>query len=198
MKRNLYIIILGAVVLTALSVGLFGLSSARADDDENDKREKKEGLQFKARLSGAQEVTTPSGGVDTPASGMVTARFNADLSAVQVRLKVSDIENVMRAHFHCNRPGANGPITFGLFDPGTFVFDAEKGEARGTLTNADFTGADCVPLVGRPVNNIAALAFAMRDGLIYINVHTNDGEDPTNTGPGDFPGGEIRGQMTER
>jgi hypothetical protein len=26
-------------------------------------------------------------------------------------------------------------------------------------------------------------------------VHTNDGVAPTNTGPGDFPGGEIRGQV---
>jgi hypothetical protein len=26
-------------------------------------------------------------------------------------------------------------------------------------------------------------------------VHTNDGVAPANTGPGDFPGGEIRGQI---
>jgi hypothetical protein len=26
-------------------------------------------------------------------------------------------------------------------------------------------------------------------------VHTNDGTDGVNTGPGDFPGGEIRGQL---
>jgi hypothetical protein len=55
------------------------------------------------------------------------------------------------------------------------------------LLNTDFTGADCVPNIGRPVNNLAALAFAMRDGLIYANVHTTN-----------FPGGEIRGQMLER
>jgi len=39
-------------------------------------------------------------------------------------------------------------------------------------------------VVGRPVSNIAALAFAMRDGLIYFNVHTTE-----------FSSGEIRGQM---
>ena len=32
-------------------------------------------------------------------------------------------------------------------------------------------------------------------GNAYVNVHTNDGVDPPNTGPGDFPGGEIRGQV---
>jgi hypothetical protein len=26
-------------------------------------------------------------------------------------------------------------------------------------------------------------------------MHTNDGVPPINTGPGDFPGGEIRGQI---
>jgi hypothetical protein len=39
---------------------------------------------------------------------------------------------------------------------------------------------------------------AMRTGDTYVNVHTNDGIDPTNTGPGDFPGGEIRGQIKPR
>jgi hypothetical protein len=41
-------------------------------------------------------------------------------------------------------------------------------------------------VVGRPVNNIAALAFAKRDGLIYVNLHT-----PTQ------PAGEVRGQLVE-
>jgi hypothetical protein len=36
---------------------------------------------------------------------------------------------------------------------------------------------------------------AMDSGNTYVNVHTNDGVDPANTGPGDFPGGEIRGQV---
>src|SRR5207249_402096 len=32
-------------------------------------------------------------------------------------------------------------------------------------------------------------------GNAYVNVHTNDGMAPPNSGPGDFPGGEIRGQL---
>ena len=35
---------------------------------------------------------------------------------------------------------------------------------------------------------------AIASGATYVNVHTNDGVPPPNTGPGDFPGGEIRGQ----
>ncbi len=143
-----------------------------------------DGLKFKATLTGAQEVTDPLGGVDTPATGMVKAKFDKGLTQVNVDLNVKNtVGTVTRAHFHCAGPGENGPIVFGLFDPGPLPV-GEK--SKGTLTNDDFTGADCVPNIGRPVNNIAALAFAMRDGLIYANVHTSA-----------FGPGEIRGQMLE-
>ncbi len=144
------------------------------------------GLKFKATLTGAQEVTVPLGGVDTPATGDIKAKFDKGLTQVEVKLRVKNTLGVAsRAHFHCAGPGENGGIVFGLVDPGPLAFDG--GKVEGTLTNADFTGENCVPNIGRPVNNIAALAFAMRDGLIYVNVHT----------PPDFPPGEIRGQMLE-
>jgi hypothetical protein len=53
-----------------------------------------------------------------------------------------------------------------------------------TLTNDNWSGTDCTPLVGQPVNNIAALRDAMDEGLVYFNLHT-----------GAFPSGEVRGQM---
>ena len=69
---------------------------------------------------------------------------------------------------------------------GPLTFDGKK--AVGTLTNADFfVGEDCVSLVGRPVDNVAALAFAMREGLIYVNLHTAE----------NLPG-EVRGQLIEQ
>jgi len=38
----------------------------------------------------------------------------------------------------------------------------------------------------------------MRTGGAYVNVHTTDPTKTThNTGPGDFPGGEIRGQLAK-
>ena len=115
---------------------------------------------------------------------MVKAKFDKGLTQVNVDLNVENtVGTVTRAHFHCAGPGENGPIVFGLFDPGPLPV-GEK--SKGTLTNDDFTGADCVSNIGRPVNNIAALAFAMRDGLIYANVHTSA-----------FGPGEIRGQMLE-
>ena len=36
---------------------------------------------------------------------------------------------------------------------------------------------------------------ALNNGNAYVNLHTNDGIAPTNTGPGDFPGGEVRGDI---
>ena len=35
----------------------------------------------------------------------------------------------------------------------------------------------------------------MSTGRAYVNLHTNDGVDPVDTGPGDFPGGEIRADI---
>jgi hypothetical protein len=42
---------------------------------------------------------------------------------------------------------------------------------------------------------LSDLISALEAGNLYVNVHTNDFVAPTNTGPGDFPGGEIRGQL---
>jgi hypothetical protein len=60
--------------------------------------------------------------------------------------------------------------------------------AEGTFTAANLVG----PLAGHPLSDLLA---AIQSGNAYVNVHTNDGQGAANTGPGDFPGGEIRGQL---
>lgn len=138
-------------------------------------------VKFEASLSGAQEVPQ----VISPGTGTATATFDGGLTLVEVDIDIKDlIGNVIGAHFHCGLPGTNGPVAFGLINPGDLVFDGKR--IRGALDNGDFTGADCSAAIGRPVNNIASLAFAMREGLIYLNVHTDA-----------VPSGEIRGQMSE-
>jgi len=169
MKRSL-IAVVAALILAAAA------AQSWADDET---------LEFEAELTGAQEVTTPPGGVDTPAAGKCEVEFDQGLTRVRVRLRVRDtIGEVTRGHFHCGRPGQNGPIAFGLFDPGPCDF--ANGRLSCTLANADLTDVAnaCGTAVGRPVSNIAALLFSMRDGLVYCNVHTTQ-----------FPAGEIRGQM---
>jgi len=63
--------------------------------------------------------------------------------------------------------------------------------AQGTFTSADLTGL----LAGHPLSD---LIEAMTTGNACVNLHTNDGVGVTNTGPGDFPGGEIRADITVR
>ncbi len=139
------------------------------------------GLKFEADLSGAQVVPE----VTTVTTAKIKVKFDDALTEGEVELKIKDGFGITKAHFHCARAGVNGPVPIGLFAPGPLGFD-DTG-AEGTLTNVDFLGTDCVGPIGRPVNNIAALAFAMRDGLIYAQVHNM-----TN------PSGEVRGQLLEK
>jgi hypothetical protein len=145
---------------------------------------------FNAALSGAQEVVLDEeqnlipGGTDTPAKGRIRAQFDDAFTELHVNLRIVNLTGTFTAaHFHCGRPGENGPVAFGMVGPGPLMFDGMR--IKGTLTNLDYAGADCVDIIGRPVNNLASLAFAMRDGLIYANVHSDV-----------FPAGEIRGQMS--
>ena len=136
-------------------------------------------LEFDANLSGAQQESE----VATSGRGRIEARFHRAFKRVNVALTINElVGTVTGVHFHCARPGENGTVVFGLINPGPLALVGN--EISGTLTNADYTGADCVGMVGKSINNIASLAFAMQDGLIYINVHTDS-----------VPSGEIRGQM---
>jgi hypothetical protein len=142
-------------------------------------------LEFLAVLTGDQEVAATPGGVDSDRTALGTADFDAGFTRVRVHVRVSNPTNIVAAHFHCGKPGENGPVVFGLIAPGPLALEGNT--IRGTLTNADANvAANCTPLIGRPVNNIAALALAMRDGLVYLNIHTSM-----------FPAGEIRGQMLD-
>lgn len=140
-------------------------------------------LQFTALLTGDQEVveplaTTPppSPGIETPTTANLVVEFDEGLTQAGYTLDVSDGVGVTQAHFHCGRPGANGPVVVFLFPvggpPAGPGIDVDGPLATGTLTNANFRIADCLTAIGRPVNNIASLYFAIRDGLIYANVHT--------------------------
>jgi hypothetical protein len=140
---------------------------------------------FVTPLSGDEEVPTRS----TLARGAAVFQLSPDGSELSYRLIASNIENVIASHIHIGPLGENGPVVAFLFGP------VAPGEGRtdgvlatGTITASNLTG----PLAGQPMS---ALVDALESGNAYVNVHTNDGVDPTNTGPGDFPGGEIRGQI---
>jgi CHRD domain len=148
---------------------------------------------FVTPLSGAEEVPAR----DTQARGVAIFQVRGD--TVSYRLIASNIENVIMAHIHLQPEGtepgtANGGIVVWLHpdvmpppDP------AGGGRHNGVLNTGTFTSANLVgELEGADIED---LVDAILDGRAYVNVHTNDGMGDPNTGPGDFPGGEIRGQL---
>lgn len=142
---------------------------------------------FVAHLDGGQEVPERQ----TTATGQATFRLSRDGTQLGYRLIVANIENVVASHIHLGPAGVNGPVVaflFGAVPPGGGRTDGVL--AEGVITAANLAG----PLVGQ---DLRVLIAAMEGGGTYVNVHTNDGIAPANTGPGDFPGGEVRGQIRQ-
>jgi hypothetical protein len=140
---------------------------------------------FRAHLTGDNEVPPNA----SQGQGQAIIQVNEDETAISYRLIASNIENVVASHIHVGAPDVNGPVVaflFGNVPPAGGRTDGVL--ATGTITAANLVG----PLAGQP---LSALVDEIEAGNTYVNVHTNDGVDPPNTGPGDFPGGEIRGQL---
>jgi CHRD domain len=142
------------------------------------------GDNFVATLSGGQEVPAR----DTQARGAATFKLREDGAALAFKVNVANIDNVFAAHIHCGAVGVNGPVGVTLF-----MGSPAGGAVNGTLAEGTITAPD--PGNGCGWADLTAVLAAMGSGATYVNVHTNDGVDPPNTGPGDFPGGEIRGQV---
>jgi len=143
--------------------------------------------QFNSPLEGEQEVPPR----DTKAVGNAVYQLNKEGTELSFRLNVANIDNVVMAHIHVGEKGSNGPIVAFLYGP----VPPGGGRSNGVLSTGTITAANLVgPLASQP---LSALIDVLRSGGAYTNVHTNDGVDPPNTGPGDFPGGEIRGQISE-
>jgi hypothetical protein len=146
---------------------------------------------FSTHLKGRYEAPIMR---DTDAQGQATFKLSDDGQSMEYKLIASNIDNVIMAHIHIGPATGSGPIAVWLY-PGTAPPQAPNGAGRhdgvlveGTFTAANFTG----PLAGLPMS---ALLAAIASENAYVNIHTNDGVGATNTGPGDFPGGEVRGQL---
>ena len=149
-------------------------------------------MQFRTELSGGSEVPVRV----TGAEGDARFKLDNDGEARRFRLKVDDVENLWMAHIHLAPAGSNGPIVVWLFpQAGPPPPSAIDGVSDGRVADGRITAEDLVgPLAGQSLSELVA---QMEAGNTYVNVHTNDFVDPPNTGPGDFPGGEIRGQIHE-
>jgi hypothetical protein len=119
---------------------------------------------------------------------VATFKLRDDGTALAFKVNVANLDNVFAAHIHCGAVGVNGPVGVTLF-----MGAPAGGVVNGTLAQGTITAPDAGNLCGWA--DLAAVLAAMASGATYVNVHSNDGVPPTDTGPGDFPGGEIRGQI---
>jgi hypothetical protein len=135
---------------------------------------------FTATLNGAGERPNP---VTTPATGSATFTLSADGNTLTWNVTTTGANNVVASHIHVGGAQIAGPIILGLYAGAA----SNNPPISGTVTRATFAS---------PLGlSWDALISLMRSGDSYVNVHTDNGVAPANTGPGDFPGGEIRGQI---
>jgi len=142
---------------------------------------------WSAHAKGSNEVPAR----DTHGQAQAIFHLSSDGSALDYKLIAANIDNVFMAHIHMAPPGVNGPIVVWLY-PSTAPVPAPVAGGRidGVIAAGSITAANLVgPLAGHP---LADLVDALNSGNAYVNLHTDDGIAPPNTGAGDFPGGEVR------
>ena len=107
------------------------------------------------------------------------------MTAADFRLRVADPapDTIILAHIHCAVAGDNGSVVVDLL-AAPFGTGAPFGLiANGLILNANVVDPGTC---GRPINNVASLAQAAAEGILYINVHSST-----------FGGGLTRGQVVE-
>ena len=176
----------GRLLLGLFVLGLAVVTAAVAGVNAN----------WSVHANGSQEVPPR----DSQGQAQAIFHLSPDGTSIDYKLTAANIENVFMAHIHMvadtPAPGVNGPIVVWLYPSTAVGVQAPLGGGRiqgviaqGTITKDDLTG----PLAG--AENLSVLIDALRNGKAYVNLHTNDGVAPTNTGAGDFPGGEIRANI---
>jgi hypothetical protein len=164
------------IPLAAATLALAAFS-ARAEDQN-----------FQARLTGAAQLPEPT---NSKATGELNLVVHDGGKKISYTLSVTDLQNATTSELHLGGPTANGPAVVRLFP--THGATARKGPYTGVLAEGTITAGDLIgPMVGSPLSD---LVDEMRDGSAYVNIHTNDGVDPPESGPGDYRKGEIRGQI---
>ena len=156
---------------------------------------------FKARL---EPFNAGGAMVATNATGQAQVEIIDENTAVEFRVKVAGIDNLLMAHIHVSpEPVENtdpaGPVAFwftGGPPPGTtIVTETVNGRlAEGfIITNGQLAVWDAAdPTAG----TVQGLIAAIREGRATVVVHTDDLNPDTPTGvAGDSRAGEIRGTL---
>jgi hypothetical protein len=132
---------------------------------------------FRTHLNGENEVPA----AETNARGQAVFKVSKDGSSIDYKLIVANIENVTMAHIHLAPAGVNGPVVVWLY-PDAPPPQLIEGRFQGVLAEGTFTAENLVgPMAGATLDD---LVEAIEAGNTYVNVHT-----------GQFPAGEVRGQI---
>ena len=150
---------------------------------------------FCVPLSFDQELVTNGAGLLVPLStvaqnndnirGVLKLKFNSSLSKAAYALYVFNATNednrIISAHLHLGPASANGPVVVTLFEGPARNVNGLL--IKGTIDNRDVV--DFAAGGGNPAtNSVASLYQAIRDGRLYVNVHSEQ-----------FPDGVVRGQI---
>lgn len=166
MKRQL--------LVSLLSLGVAAVGAGCGDDSTGPGGER-----FRATLNGANEQPNPR---TTPATGVADLTFRNDTLFWVVTM--TGLINASAAHIHIGDANTAGGVIIPIASTPVSNTRIEGFIRRSTYPTPPPQGVTFDNLLER-----------MRVGTVYVNVHTNDGTAPPDTGPGDFPGGEIRGQI---
>jgi Cu/Zn superoxide dismutase len=160
----------------AIAVSALLPVAAACGDDDDDGLEP--GTSFSAALSGEEEVPA----VETTATG--TATFTVSGGQIIYTVNVNGLTNAVASHIHVAPVGENGPVVMNLCGTGDPVPACVSGTGMFSGTSSETIGITFDELVAE-----------MQAGNTYVNVHTDNGSPPPNTGAGDMASGEIRGQI---
>ena len=178
--------LLGMAIAAILVTGTVSYSTiAFADDDDEDDNSRDKGKKkFRANLNGFEEVPA----VSSTGEGKFRAELNKDRGELEYRLEYDSLEgDILQSHIHFAQKGVNGGVSLFLCTnlgnnsdapacPGT-----TSGTVHGTLTADNVIGPSGQ---GIDPGEFDEIIDAMRNGVAYINVHTDK-----------HPPGEIRGQV---
>ena len=121
---------------------------------------------------------------NSPGIGAGIVAFDAATDSLEVALAFANLSSPTQAvgtlgaaHIHLGDPGVEGPP---LFPFTSFPTGVTYGGFSTVLTSADF-----IPDPAAGIDTFAEAVNAIEGGHTYFNIHTVD-----------YPGGEIRGQLT--
>lgn len=134
---------------------------------------------FVATLNGANEIPA----LASPTTGTGTAVITVMGNLISWRVDAANINNVTIGHIHYGPADSAGGVMIDL-----------------APTAGDYATTETIALGSLEADTVLAVLAHMRNGKAYVNIHTSDGVGaPDPPGPaGDYPGGEIRGQIRKQ